>query len=142
VLICLTVRSMAPDVHIVAAAREEENIKLIYGAGATLVIAPSVSGGRLIASAVRQHAVPRFLEDLLEFGQGLTVAEHVVQPQEAGLLASELPELRDDVVLGMMRGMHRYPFHQLGEERLRAGDVVVYLSHDPEAERTEAAERV
>lgn len=139
VLICLTVRSMAPDVQIIAAAREEENIKLIYGAGASLVIAPSVSGGRLIASAVRQHAVPRFLEDLLEFGEGLTVAEHVVRSEEEGLFARELPELRNDVVLGMMRGMHRYPFHQLGEECLQRGDVVVYLSHNPEEERAEHA---
>ncbi|MDP9353776.1 MAG: potassium channel family protein [Chloroflexota bacterium] len=54
VLICLTVRNLAPTVHLVAAAREEENIKLLYGAGANLVVAPSVSGGRLMASAVRQ----------------------------------------------------------------------------------------
>jgi voltage-gated potassium channel len=86
VLICLTVRSLAPDVELIAAAREEENIKLLYGAGANLVIAPSVSGGRLIASAVRQHAVPHFLEDLLAFGDGLTVAEHVVASHEAGRL--------------------------------------------------------
>ena len=59
VLICLTVRSLTPDVHLVAAAREEENIKLLYGAGANLVVAPSVSGGRLMGAAVRQQAVPR-----------------------------------------------------------------------------------
>ena len=37
VLMCLTVRSLAPSVHLVAAAREEENVKLLYGAGADLV---------------------------------------------------------------------------------------------------------
>ncbi len=141
VLICLTARSMVPDVRIIAAAREEENVKLIYGAGASLVIAPSVSGGRLIASAVRQQAVPHFLEDLLAFGEGLTVAEYVVQPDEAGMLARDLPSLQGDLILGMMRGMHLYPFHQLGDERLQSGDVVVYLAHNPEAERAEAAER-
>ena len=138
VLICLTVRSLAPDVQLIAAAREEENIKLLYGAGANLVIAPSVSGGRLIASAVRQRAVPHFLEDLLAFGDGLTVAEHVVRPHEAGRLARQLDDLQDDLVVGMMRGMHRYPFHQLGDEPLQAGDVVVYLSSTPAQDRAEA----
>ena len=135
VLICLTVRSLAPDVHLVAAAREEENIKLLYGAGANLVVAPSVSGGRLMASAVHQQAVPHFLEDLLAFGDGLTVAEHVVRPDEAGKLVRELDSRRGDLVVGMMRGMHRYPFHVLDGERLQTGDVLVYLSHDPSEER-------
>jgi hypothetical protein len=38
----------------------------------------------------------------------------------------------------MMRGMHRYPFHQLDDEPLQAGDVVVYLSSTPARERAEA----
>ncbi|HYH12379.1 MAG TPA: potassium channel family protein [Thermomicrobiales bacterium] len=138
VLICLTVRSLAPDVSLIAAAREEENIKLIYGAGANMVIAPSVSGGRLMASAVRQHAVPYFLEDLLAFGEGLTVSEYVVPQHQEGLLVREIDELRNDLVLGMMRGMHRYPFHMLADERLQKGDVVVYLSSVPDVERAEA----
>lgn len=68
VLICLTVRSLAPSVTVVASAREEENIKLIYGAGADLVVAPSVTGGGLVVAGVRQQAVPYFLEDMLAFG--------------------------------------------------------------------------
>ena len=140
VLICLTVRSLAPSVYLVAAAREEENIKLLYGAGADFVVAPSVSGGRLMASVVRQHAVPRFLEDVLAFGEGLTVSEYLVRQDEEGRTARELPELKDDLVLGMMRGMHRYPFHQLDDERLKSGDVVVYLSSDPDQEREDVQE--
>jgi voltage-gated potassium channel len=130
VLICLTVRSLAPGIHLVAAAREEENVKLLYGAGADLVVAPSVSGGRLMASAVRQHAVPFFLEDVLAFGEGLTIAEREVQPGEAGMLAHDLPDLANALVLGVARGKHRYPYHQLGDFRLQPGDLVVYLSGD------------
>ena len=140
VLICLTVRSLAPNVRLIAAAREEENVKLLYGAGANLVVAPSVSGGRLIASAVRQHAVPHVLEDLLSFGEGLTIAEYEVTRDQEGRLVSEIDELRDDLIVGMMRGMHRYPFFQLKEERLQAGDMVVYIAHNPDSERAEAAE--
>lgn len=138
VLIILTARSLAPNVEIIAAAREEENIKLLYGAGATLVVAPSVAGGRVIASAVRQRAVPYFLEDLLAFGEGLTVAEYVVPAHQAGMAATAIPELRGDLVFGMMRGMHRYSFDQLPDEKLMAGDVLVYLARDPEQVRAEA----
>jgi voltage-gated potassium channel len=133
VLICLTVRSLAANVHLVAAAREEENVKLLYRAGADLVIAPSVSGGRLMAAAVRQQAVPRFLEDLLSFGQGLDMAEHVVQPDEAGRLVSELPDLRDALVMGVLRDQERCPYSRLADWPLAAGDIIVYLRSNPTA---------
>jgi voltage-gated potassium channel len=128
VLICLTVRSLAPTVRMVASAREEENVKLLYRAGADLVIAPSVSGGRLMAAAVRQQAVPQFLEDLLAFGHGVDAAERIVQPHEAGLTVADLKNLRHCLVLGVARGEERYPFHRLGSLRLQPGDAVVYLT--------------
>ncbi|MDQ2654529.1 MAG: potassium channel family protein [Chloroflexota bacterium] len=127
VLICLTVRSLTPHVHLVASAREEENIKLLYGAGADLVVSPSVSGGRLMGAAVRQQAVPQFLEDLLRFGQGLALSERIVRPDEAGMTAARLPGLGDALILGAARGRERFAFHQLSGLRLQPGDVVVYL---------------
>lgn len=128
VLICLTVRSLAPDVEMVAAAREEENIKLLYSAGATLVVAPSVSGGRLMAAAVRQEAVPLFLEDMMAFGEGLSLAERAVTPEEAGLHPGQLPDLAGCLVLGVARGRERIPFSRCASLPLRAGDIVVYIS--------------
>lgn len=112
VLICLTVRHLAPNVHLVAAAHEEENVKLLYGAGANLVVASAVSGGRLMASAVHQQAVPQVLEDVLSFGEGqFTVAERTVEASEAGMLPDELPD---------MAGI-----------ALKPGDVVVFLAGHP-----------
>ncbi|MDP9368869.1 MAG: potassium channel family protein [Chloroflexota bacterium] len=138
VLICLTVRNLAPAVHLVAAVREEENVKLLYRAGADLVVAPAVSGGRLMAAAVRQHAVPHFLEDLLAFGHGLGVAERVVRPDERGLLAHDLLDLAGAPILGVARGRERCPFHQLAGFLLEPGDVVVYLAGDPGCQRVGA----
>ena len=127
VLICLTVRSLAPDVWLVASAREEENVKILYRSGANLVVSPSVSGGRLMAAAVRQRAVPRFLEDLLSFGQGVDAAERVVRPEEAGRTVRELPDLATALVLGVLRGERRYFFDQCANLPLVGGDLVVYL---------------
>lgn len=127
VLICLTVKTLAPGVRLVASAREEENVKLLYRSGADLVVSPSVSGGRLMAAAVRQHAVAHFLEDLLSFGQGLGVAEHAVTADEAGQYVRDIPGLTDALVIGVARGHERCPFHQLADFRLQPGDIIVFL---------------
>ena len=127
VLICLTVRSLAPHVQHLASAREEENIKLLYGAGADLVVSPSVSGGRLMGAAVRQQAVPQFLEDLLSFGQGLALWERIVKPAEAGLVVSALPDLAGALILGAARGNERFAFYMVPDLLLQPGDVIVYL---------------
>ena len=128
VLICLTVRNLAPKAMIIASAREEENIKLIYGAGADLVVAPSVSGGRLMAAAVRQQAVPYFLEDMLAFGKGIGVAERVVTPAEEGRHVRDLVDLANVPVVGVARGRDRVSFDKLDTFPLKAGDVIVHLS--------------
>ena len=130
VLICLTVRSLVPAVQLIASAREEENIKLLYRAGANVVVSPSVSGGRLMAAAVRQHAVPLFLDDLLSFGHGVDAAERIVRSEESGLYVRDLPDLERTLVLGIARGERRYAFHELADCRLEAGDMVVYLTAD------------
>jgi len=135
VLICLTVRNLAPDVHIVAAAREEENIKLLYRAGADLVVAPSVAGGRLMGNAVRQRVVPFYLEDMLAFGKGLSLSEHEVTAREAGKTAHDLIGDRDHLVIGVARGGERWHFNEIAGRALREGDIVVYLNaHDEPAE--------
>lgn len=131
VLICLTLRNLAPNAYIVASAREEENIKLLYQAGANLVVSPSVSGGRLMAATVRQHAVPGFLEDLLAFGKGVDTAEHVVKPAEAGRYVADLQLPGHTLVLGVARAGEQHPFYCLQDFQLQAGDVVVYLTGQP-----------
>ena len=127
VLICLTVRTLAPEVRLVAAAREEENVKLLYRAGADVVVAPSVTGGRLMAAAVSQQAVTAFLEDLMARGSGLDARERVVRPQEAGRHIVELADLRGKLVIGVSRGGERCPYFRLEHWVLQPGDAVVYL---------------
>lgn len=134
VLICLTVRALHPKVRLVASAREEENIKLLYRAGADVVVSPSLSGGRLMGSAVRQRAVTMFLQDLLVFGEGLDAAEYVVTSRDAGKTAAQLresvPQLRDAFVLGSSRGEQVFRLTELNDIPLQTDDVVVYLCND------------
>lgn len=131
VLICLTVRALNAKVRLVASAREEENIKLLYRAGADVVVSPSLSGGRLMGAAVRQRAVTQFLQDLLAFGEGLDAAEYVVKHADAGKTAAQLHEtvstLRATLILGLARGEQIFNFAELNEMPLQTDDVLVYL---------------
>jgi voltage-gated potassium channel len=127
VLICLTIRALNAKVRLIAAAREEENIKLLYRAGADVVVAPAVTGGKLMGAAVEQSAVTMFLQDLLSFGEGLEVAEHAVTTAEIGKSWPQLPDLHDKIVLGIARGDAKITYRQCRETPLEAGDVVVFL---------------
>lgn len=126
-LICLTVRNLAPDVHIIASARQEENIKLLYGAGAEMVVAPSVTGGRLMAASVRQRAVPQFIEDLLMFGDGLSVTEERIGHDKAGQSPANAFPANGTLVLGVIRDQKRLPFNQLADLKLQNDDLVVLI---------------
>ncbi|HEX8833753.1 MAG TPA: potassium channel family protein [Abditibacteriaceae bacterium] len=130
VLICLTARQLNEKVRIIASVREEENIKLLYRAGADVVVAPSVAGGRMMSAAVRQKAVVPFLQDLLVFGQGLDAVECTVLPNEVGQSPCSLERLRDTLILGVQRGEQAFRFHQLRELHLQEGDVIVYLTSE------------
>jgi voltage-gated potassium channel len=128
VLIALTVCNLAPHVRVIAAAREEENVKLLYRAGVSHVVTPSASGGRLMAAAVDEKAVPKFLDDLLMFGEGLSVEERTVRADEAGKAIADLADLREALVLGVARGNERTTFNELDGYRVQPGDVVVYIT--------------
>jgi voltage-gated potassium channel len=137
VLICLTVRALNPTARLIASAREEENVKLLYRAGADVVVAPAVTGGRLMGAAVKQNAVTRFLQDLLTFGKGLEVTEYIVKPSEVGQSWPQLSLLKDKQVLGLMRGQDTLLYDQCRDTPLENGDVLVYLeNHESTASKT------
>jgi voltage-gated potassium channel len=124
VLICLTVNDIEPDVNLVAAGMEEENLKLLYQAGADRVIAPAVMGGRLMAAASETQSVPWYVEQVL--GKGWTDRlEHHVTTAEAGKTIEELPEFHDVLVLGISRPPDLICDH-LDTTLLQVGDIVIF----------------
>jgi hypothetical protein len=108
----------------------EENVKPLYRADADLMVIPCVSGRRLVASVVKQHDVPHFLEDLLSFGEGLVMRECTMRPEEAGRGAFDLPDLRSALILGVDQGTERCLFYRLRDLPC-AGDLIVYLAGNP-----------
>ncbi len=127
VLICLTAKHLNPGIHVVAAAKEAENVPLIYRSGADVVVAPPVAGGRMLAIATHLEHAPRFLDDILTFGRGLDLGERAITAAEAGRTAAQLPDLAGMLVLGAYHQGRQYNFDQLHDLRLEAGDVLITL---------------
>lgn len=124
VLICLTVNDIEPDVNLVVAGMEQENLKLLYQAGADRVIAPAVMGGKLMAAASETQSVPWYVEHVL--GEGWTDRkERRVTPQETGMKIQDLPGFRNVLVLGVSRPPE-FICDQLDELVLESGDTIVY----------------
>ncbi|MCO5223274.1 MAG: potassium channel family protein [Thermomicrobiales bacterium] len=124
VLICLTVNNIEPEVNLVVAGMEEENLKLLYQAGADRVIAPAVMGGRLMAAASETQSVPWFVQQLI--GQGWSDRkEYRVTAADAGQTIRELPGFHDVLVLGVSRPPDLI-CDDLDTVRLRDGDTVIY----------------
>jgi len=61
VYVCLTARSLRPDLIIVARAADDRAIKNLSQAGATRVISPAVLGGMQMAQAILRPAVVDFI---------------------------------------------------------------------------------
>jgi len=136
VLICLTAKNLNSAVRIVAAAKEAENVPLVYQSGADVVVAPPIAGGRLLAIATRLTHAPRLIDDILTFGRGLDVGERPVAPAEAGRTASDLPDLAGKLVIGAYHAGRIITFAELPGLPLQAGDVLVFLAARPDRQRS------
>ena len=106
VLSTLTVRQLNPDVWIVAAVREQENVALMRQSGANSVITSSDAVGRLLGLSSMSPMLGSVMEDLLTYGEGLEVAERDLLVSEVGKPPQSLP----DQVIAVVRDekVHRY----------------------------------
>jgi voltage-gated potassium channel len=124
VLVTLTARELNPDVTIVAAVREEENVHLLHRSGATSVITSSSAAGRLLGHATDGPRVTEVLEDLLSVGEGLDIAERPVEDAEVGPLTSFQA---NGLVVGVIRDGELMRFDDPRAANLQRSDRVVYL---------------
>ncbi len=140
VLICLTVREIAPQVKIRAAAREEENVKLIRRSGADTVIAPSVSGGRLLASATSSPWATGVLEELFEHGRGADMYDVAIKDGRNGRTPSEIGADEGVLVLAVRtRAGVKLALRDALNRPLEEGDTIVVFS--PPVEHNDAEDR-
>ena len=129
VLICLTIRELAPKIKIRAAAREDENVKLIRRSGADTVIAPSVSAGRLLASATSSPWATDVMEELFEHGRGADIYDIEVKPVDVGRMPKDLAAVDGLIVLAVHTKNGEMLSYQKALDRpLEMGDVLVVFA--------------
>jgi voltage-gated potassium channel len=123
VLATLTVRQLNPDVWIVAACREQENVALMRQSGANSVITSSDAVGRLLGLSSLSPTLGTVMEDLLTYGEGLEVAERDLLVTEVGRQPQRLP----DQVIAVVRDEKVYRYFDPVVSQLARGDRLVVV---------------
>jgi voltage-gated potassium channel len=123
VLATLTVRQLNPDVWIVAACREQENVALMRQSGADSVITSSDAVGRLLGLSSLSPTLGSVMEDLLTHGEGLEVAERDLLVSEVGKQPQRLP----DQVIAVVRDEKVYRYFDPVVSQLARGDRLVVV---------------
>lgn len=140
VLVTLTARQLNPHAGIQASVRESENVPLLRQSGADHVVTSSEAAGRLLGVSTSHPNVSQVIEDLLDQGSGLDLAEREVRPDEVGGPLGAVYE----PALAVVRDGRLLPFDHPGCEALQPGDrlIVVRSQHlrraSPDAGETEA----
>ena len=122
VLATLAVRRMAPQVSVIAAARESENAELLAQSGAEAVVISSETAGRLLGLATESPETVSVFEDLLSFGHGLDLVDRTLEPGEVGRSPADL----EAPVLAVVRDGRVLRYSDPAANRLQAGDRVIY----------------
>jgi voltage-gated potassium channel len=126
-LTLLTVRNICPNLRALVSAKEEENVKLLRQAGANTIITPATFGGSMLASAVNQKHLARYMEDLLTSGGRVDLIEEQVKPEDVG---KSTLDFLPNVVLRIYRNGKMLSLDEFrGNERVKEGDMVMLLKH-------------
>lgn len=124
ILATLTARQLNPNAHIVASVRQSDNVSLLRQSGADGVVTSSDAVGRLVGLATVSPDLGTTMDDLLNYGEGLDIAQRLVTPDEVGLATQEIPGER---VLGVVRGGLLRRFFDPSVAELKAGDELVVV---------------
>jgi len=123
ILATLTTRQLNPDVWIVAAVREQENVALMRQSGANSVITSSDAVGRLLGLSSLSPTLGSVMEDLLTYGEGLEVAERDLMVSEVGKQPQSLP----DQVIAVVRDEKVYRYFDPVVTQLARGDRLIVV---------------
>ncbi len=123
VLSVLTVRHLAPEVRIIASARETENEKLLVQSGANTIVSPAGLAGALLASSAESSQIVDYITDLVSAGGRITLQRREARPEDIG---KRFRDLADGVLLRIHRGPDTIGFWQ-EEAVVQAGDVLLVV---------------
>ena len=134
ILIVLSARALAPQLHIVARAEDDQEIRKLRLAGADEVVTPHRSGGHEVADRIARPGIAKFLARTHAGGSDVALSDLVVEAgaeldgHELGAYGRE--EGSGLSFVALERGDEPLRIPPRGSERLRAGDRLI-LAGDP-----------
>ncbi len=128
VLVTLTARELNETAHIVAGAREQENMHLLRQGGANEVIDATAAVGRMLGLGAESPAAVRVLDELLDAGVGLELVE-MTCPDEG---ADAVPEGAH--LLAVIRDGRRLAPASTNRESILPGDHLVLFRESSESD--------
>ena len=134
ILATLTARQLNPHAHLVVAVRSADNVPLLRQSGADGVVTSTDAVGRLVGLSAVSPDLGATVEDLLNYGDGLDIAQRQVAPDEVG---NSTQEIAGERVLGVVRGGLLRRFFDPSVAVLKTGDelIVVRPSRTPRGSR-------
>lgn len=130
-LLILTAKGINPSLKIVSKAEEDESEEKMRRAGADGVVLPKFIGGLRMASAMVRPEAVSFLDRMLKGQEEIYRVEDVAIDASSSISGKTLKEsgLRDKRGLSVvaLRKGERYIFNPSGDERLDAGDVLIFI---------------
>ena len=124
ILICLTVRDLAPDVRISIAVNEEDNEAPARRAGANVVVNPLDFAGLLLATTHGGQHIADYLADLASMKGKVRLIERQVRAEEVG---RPLKDITDGLGLRIIRDGTPFGFWRPQVEKLEAGDIIMEI---------------
>lgn len=124
VLCTLTMRSLAPELRIVAMVKEAENERLLQRGGASATICPSTVSGILMANSISSSRVASYVYDMLTVDGRVMLKERSAQTEDIGRRATEL---RDGIALRIHRGDAVIGFWET-EAKIQEGDRLLVVA--------------
>jgi voltage-gated potassium channel len=124
ILICLTTRHLAPNVHISLAVNQQDNEIPARRAGADVVVNPLDFAGLLLATTHAGHHIADYLADLATIGGRVQLIERDVSPEEIG---KPLKDITEGLGLRIIRDGTPYGFWRPQVQKLEAGDIIMAI---------------
>ena len=124
ILVCLTVRHLAPNVRISLAVNQQDNEVPARRAGADVVVNPLDFAGLLLATTHAGHHIADYLADLATMGGRVRLIERDVRPEEVG---TSLKDLTEGLGLRIIRDGTPYGFWRPQVQSLEPGDIIMEI---------------
>ena len=142
VFLVLTSKGLNPDLFVIARASQNSTKRILYSAGANVVVSPFDVGARRMAHAVLRPGVIRFLE--MAFADDKTdinLEQTTVGPSsklvDVSLMDSGIRKKLNLIVLAMIRADNQMLFNPAAETVIREGDTIIAVGEIQSLQRLE-----